>query len=443
MKKKFFGTDGIRGTFNEFPITRTFFYSLTKAIKITFKDTNRVIIGIDTRESSDLIESDIICGFNKMKVECNTLGVVSTPMLSFITKKFNYDLGIMISASHNPYTDNGIKIFDKEGEKLCDNDELKIEKNIDLIKKTQKRLFKIEKKKVIFPDYENFLYERFSKLKTFNKKILFDCANGSLSRIAPNILRKLDLNFSCYGVKPNGKNINKNCGATFPQEISKRTLKEKAHIGISFDGDADRVIFCDEKGRVIDGDYILAILALFYKKKKKLFNNSVVSTRMSNLGMRNFFFKEKIKCFLSDVGDRYVVELMKKNKCVLGGEQSGHIIFSENSFCGDGLFTALTILEIINDSDLTLSKIHNNLFDKLPQQLVNYKLSNNFDVVIKNKKIGKLLNKYSKTNNCDVLLRKSGTENVLRLMVQAESNNLVENIVKEFLFEINKLDEDQ
>ena len=164
---------------------------------------------------------------------------------------------------------------------------------------------------------------------------------------------------------------------------------------------------------------------------------------MSNLGMRNFFFKEKIKCFLSDVGDRYVVELMKKNKCVLGGEQSGHIIFSENSFCGDGLFTALTILEIINDSDLTLSKIQNNLFDKLPQQLVNYKLSNNFDVVIKNKKIGKLLNKYSKTNNCDVLLRKSGTENVLRLMVQAESNNLVENIVKEFLFEINKLDEDQ
>ncbi len=443
MKKKFFGTDGIRGTFNEFPITTNFFYDLTKAIKLTFRNVNKVIIGIDTRESSNLIESDIISGFNKMKVECNTLGVVSTPMLSFTTKKFNYDLGIMISASHNPYTDNGIKIFDKKGEKLCDKDELKIEKNINLTKKAQKYFLKVEENKVRFPEYENSLLKRFSLLKSFKKKILFDCANGSLSRIAPNILRKLDLNFSCYGVKPNGKNINKNCGATFPQEISKRTLKEKAHIGISFDGDADRVIFCDEKGRVIDGDYILAILALFYKKKKKLFNNSVVSTRMSNLGMRNFFFKEKIKCFLSDVGDRYVVELMKKNKCVLGGEQSGHIIFSENSFCGDGLFTALTILEIINDSDLTLSKIHNNLFDKLPQQLVNYKLSNNFDVVIKNKKIGKLLNKYSKTNNCDVLLRKSGTENVLRLMVQAESNNLVENIVKEFLFEINKLDEDQ
>ena len=142
MKKKFFGTDGIRGPFNEFPITRTFFYSLTKAIKLTFKDVNRVIIGIDTRESSDLIESDIICGFSNMKVECNTLGVVSTPILSFTTKKFNYDLGIMISASHNPYTDNGIKIFDKEGEKLCDNDELKIEKNINLTKKNPETFIK-------------------------------------------------------------------------------------------------------------------------------------------------------------------------------------------------------------------------------------------------------------------------------------------------------------
>ena len=441
MKKKFFGTDGIRGTFNEFPITTTFFYSLTKAIKLTFSNVKRVVIGMDTRESSDLIESDIICGFNKMNVECNSLGVVSTPMLSFTTKKFNYDLGIMISASHNPYTDNGVKIFDKQGEKLCDKDELKIEKNINLAKKTQKYSFNIEKKKVRFSEYENFLFERFSILKKFDKKILFDCANGSLSKIAPNVLRKLNLNFSCYGIKPNGKNINKNCGATFPKEISNRTLKKKAHIGISFDGDADRVIFCDEKGRVVDGDYILAILAIYYKNKNKLFNNSIVSTKMSNLGMRNFFLKEKIKFYLSDVGDRYVSQLMKKKKCILGGEQSGHIIFSENSFCGDGLFTALTILEIVNESNLSLSKLHKNLFDKFPQQLVNYKLTNNSEKVIKGRTINELLDKYSKTNNCDVLLRKSGTENLLRLMVQAESKNLVDKIVKEFLVEIKKLDE--
>ena len=441
MKKKFFGTDGIRGTYNEFPITTTFFYGLTKAIKLTFRNVKKVIIGIDTRESSDLIESDIIDGFNKMKVECDSLGVVSTPILSFTTKKLNYDLGIMISASHNPYSDNGIKIFDKKGEKLCDNKELKIEKNINLTKKIQKQLTKTEKNKVIFPEYENFLFERFSKLKTFNKKILLDCANGSLSKIAPNILKKLNLNFSCYGIKPNGKNINKNCGATFPKVISSRTLRKRAHIGISFDGDADRVIFCDEKGRVVDGDYILAILAVHYKNKKKLLNNSIVSTKMSNLGMRHFFLKEKIKFYLSDVGDRYVMELMKKNKCILGGEQSGHIIFSENSFCGDGLFTALTILEIINESNLSLSKLHRNLFDKLPQQLVNYKLSNNSDVVVKDRTINNLLDKYSKINNCDVLLRKSGTENLLRLMVQAESKNLVEKIINEFLDEIKKLDE--
>ena len=162
---------------------------------------------------------------------------------------------------------------------------------------------------------------------------------------------------------------------------------------------------------------------------------------MSNLGMRHFFLKEKIKFYLSDVGDRYVMELMKKNKCILGGEQSGHIIFSENSFCGDGLFTALTILEIINESNLSLSKLHRNLFDKLPQQLVNYKLSNNFDVVVKDRTINNLLDKYSKINNCDVLLRKSGTENLLRLMVQAESKNLVEKVINEFLDEIKKLDE--
>ena len=441
MKKKFFGTDGIRGTYNEFPITTTFFYGLTKAIKLTFRNVKKVIIGIDTRESSDLIESDIINGFNKMKVECDSLGVVSTPILSFTTKKLNYDLGIMISASHNPYSDNGIKIFDKKGEKLCDNKELKIEKNINLTKKNQKQLTKTEKNKVIFPEYENFLFERFSELKTFNKKILLDCANGSLSKIAPNILKKLNLNFSCYGIKPNGKNINKNCGATFPKVISNRTLRKRAHIGISFDGDADRVIFCDEKGRVVDGDYILAILAVHYKNKKKLLNNSIVSTKMSNLGMRHFFLKEKIKFYLSDVGDRYVMELMKKNNCILGGEQSGHIIFSENSFCGDGLFTALTILEIINESNLSLSKLHRNLFDKLPQQLVNYKLSNNSDVVVKDRTINNLLDKYSKINNCDVLLRKSGTENLLRLMVQAESKNLVEKVINEFLDEIKKLDE--
>ena len=162
---------------------------------------------------------------------------------------------------------------------------------------------------------------------------------------------------------------------------------------------------------------------------------------MSNLGMRNFFLKEEVKLYLSDVGDRYVAELMKKKKCILGGEQSGHIIFSENSFCGDGLFTALTILKIINESNLSLSNLYSNLFNKFPQQLVNYKLSNNAEAVIKDRTINELLDKYSKTSNCDVVLRKSGTENLLRLMVQAESKNLVEKIVKEFLIEIKKLDE--
>ncbi len=442
MKKKYFGTDGIRGTFNRFPITSSFFLDLTKSIKKTYNNIDKVLIGKDTRESSDLIESDIALGFKNVNVKCSSCGIVSTPMLSFNTKEFNYDFGIMISASHNPYEDNGIKIFDSNGEKLSDQDELKIEKNLNLtgIDHSSENIFN-NLNNVSYSKYEDRLVKKFADLKGFNQNIFLDCANGSLSQIAPNIFERLDLNFSCSGVQPNGININKNCGATFPLELSKNTRKTKSNLGISFDGDADRVIFCDELGKIVDGDHILAILALFLKNTDQLKDNLVISTKMSNLGFRNFLNEKDINFLLSDVGDRYVVELMKKNNCILGGEQSGHIIFSENSFCGDGIYTALMIIKILEENKCNLSNLCEKLFTKAPQKLINFKLKQNPQEVIKNSKVQNILDRISNLEDCDVLLRKSGTENLLRLMVQGTSESLVNDVIKEFQYEINKIDE--
>ena len=442
MKKKYFGTDGIRGTYNKFPMISSFMFELTKSIKKTHKEIKKVLIGKDTRESSDQIELDISNGFERVNVDCYSCGIVSTPILSFNTKKFKYDLGIMISASHNPYQDNGIKIFDSNGEKLSDKNELMIERNIILNNKNNYSKNLIKKiDKLYYPQYENQLLKIFSNIKNFDKKIFLDCANGSLSFIAPEIFKKLNFNFLSFANKPNGKNINKNCGATFPIELSKNTLKNNAKIGIAFDGDADRVIFCDEFGRIIDGDHILAALAIFLKRKNKLKNNLIVTTKMSNLGFRKFLIQNHIKFFLSDVGDRYVVEKMREHNCNLGGEQSGHIIFSENSFSGDGIFTALLIIQILFENDINISELCGNLFEKVPQQLVNLKLNRNPAEIINNKIIKRLEKETIKSVGCDILLRKSGTENLLRLMVQASSTDLVKKVIEEFIFEIKKLDE--
>ncbi len=440
MKKKYFGTDGIRGTFDEFPITIPFFLNLIDSIKKTHSYIKKIIIGKDTRESSEVIESALVKGFINVGVKPDSCGVVSTPILSYYTKKYKYDLGIMISASHNPYNDNGIKIFNKDGEKLSDEDEIKLEKNLTLSEKILDLKNDNNSNRIPTSEYENLLINKFESLTGFKRKVVIDCANGSLFEIAPKIFKSLDLNFINYACKPDGKNINKNCGAMFPQKLSKETLKNKAYLGISFDGDADRVIFSDENGQIIDGDYILAILAIFLKKNNNLDNNLVIGTQMSNLGFRDFLKNNGIKYYLSNVGDRYVIELMKEKKAVLGGEQSGHIIFSNNSYCGDGILTALTILQILKDEKSSLSNLCKSLFKKVPQKLVNFKLNKTPQLILENIKIQSLLKLTSEIKGCDILLRKSGTENLLRLMVQANSKSLVDKIINNFSLNINKLD---
>ena len=443
MKKKYFGTDGIRGTFGKFPITNSFFFNLAISIKKTHKNIKKIIIGKDTRKSCDDIEAAIKLGFESEKVKCDSCGIVSTPILSFNTRNFDYDLGIMISASHNPFSDNGIKIFKSNGEKLSDEDEIKIEKNLEFKDKKLSIKQNVKNNVTVIKNYEDELLKEFPRLGNFKQKIFVDCANGSLSKIAPRVLQKLNLNFTKYGCEPNGKNINHNCGAMFPEKLSINTLTSNSDIGISFDGDADRVLFCDETGKIIDGDYILAILSKNLKSNKSLSNNLVITTKMSNLGFRNFLENNDIDFMLSDVGDRYVIEKMRENKSIIGGEQSGHIILAENSYCGDGLLTALQILDILNERKFKLSKLCSNLFKKSPQKLVNIKLKKNPSHVLENTIIKNYLSKESTSNNCDVLLRKSGTENVLRLMVQSPLKSKMEKTLDDLVNIINEIDENK
>ena len=442
MKKKYFGTDGIRGTFNKFPITLPFFINLANSIKKTRKEIKNIIIGKDTRESCNQIENAIMQGFADNNICCDTCGIVSTPILSFKTKALNYDLGVMISASHNPFTDNGIKLFNNNGEKLSDDEEIAIEKNIDLSKNykiNDTQLF--NKKSLNCLDYETSLINRFSSLSKFNQRMVIDFANGSLSFIGPKLLEKLNLDFKKYSFNPTGKNINNSCGAMYPEFISEKTKFNKAKLGISFDGDADRVIFCDENGEIIDGDLILAILVMYLKKNDQLKNNIVVNTQMSNLGFRDFLNKKKIKYILSEVGDRYVIEEMKRNDCIIGGEPSGHIIFSENSYCGDGLYTALLIIEILQHENCSLAELCKKMFIKAPQKLVNLRLKKEPRIILESNEINRYIKKNLHNHNCDILLRKSGTENLLRLMVQSNSSNLVDSLIESIISQIKKLDD--
>ena len=436
MKKKYFGTDGIRGTAYEFPMNSDFLYSLARAIKSNDKSISRILIGMDTRESCKYIKNSLVNGFISCGVKCECIEIVSTPILCFYTKSSNYDLGIMISASHNPYKDNGVKIFKKNGEKLSDDEELLVEEKIVI-----KQNIKIEDKKIKNPlkdffEYEDFLIEKVNLPRNrLNNNIVMDCANGSLWDFAPKFFKKLNFNLITYGCSPNGNNINQGCGALEHRKLSEMTLKSNSDLGISFDGDADRVIICDNKGNIIDGDFILAIIAYSLEKKgnEKV---SVVSTTMSNFSFREYIKNLKVKLSLSDVGDRYVVEQMKNTNAFVGGEPSGHIIFSDNSYCGDGMLTALYILSILEQEKKTLSELCDLLFIKNPQKLMNFELTDNYKELISSPKVEKLIKKY-KMKGCEIILRKSGTENVLRLMIQSQEESDINNFIKSFSNIIN------
>ena len=377
MTKKYFGTDGIRGKVNEDKINGLMFFKFGLAVGTYFKNIKKnkqvSIIAKDTRLSGYSLEPALVSGLSSAGMHVLTLGPLPTNALAMLTKKMKANLGIMITASHNLYSDNGLKLFGPDGLKLSDKIEKKIEKLIDSnIKKNlaySNKLGRVKRIENATEEYIKILKKKYPKrfsLKGF--KIALDCANGAGYKSAPLLFNSLGAKLYATGVKPNGKNINYRCGSTHPENIKNMTKKYKADIGISLDGDADRIILCDEKGKIVDGDQIIAMIAKRWKEKNIL-KNGVVGTLMSNYGLQKYFKKLNIKFIRSSVGDRYVKESMKKNNFNLGGEQSGHIILGNYATTGDGLLVALEILYLIKKGK-KVSTLFNE-FNPTPQLLFN------------------------------------------------------------------------
>jgi len=431
MSKKYFGTDGIRGRVNQDKINGEMFFRFGLAAGIYFKNIKKskqtAIIAKDTRLSGYALEPALVSGLASAEMHVYTLGPLPTNGLAMLTKKMRANMGIMITASHNPYFDNGLKLFGPDGLKLSDKIEKKIEKLIDskIINNLSepKILGRVKRLENGTDKYIEILKKNFpSSFSLKGLKIAIDCANGAGYKSGPKLFRSLGAKVFEIGVSPNGLNINDKCGSTFPNKIKALTKKHKADIGISLDGDADRIIICDEKGNIIDGDKIIAMLAERWKRKKIL-KGGVVGTLMSNYGLENYLKNEKINFLRSNVGDRYVKEMMQKNKFNLGGEQSGHIILGKFATTGDGLLVALEIL-----FSMRKGKKASELFTKFeptPQLLEN--------VAVKDKSIidtyrcknainfaNKIINGHGR-----MLVRKSGTESKIRIMCESENRNLL------------------
>jgi len=439
MSKKYFGTDGIRGRVNKKNINGDMFFKFGLAAGTYFKNQKKskqiAIIAKDTRLSGYTLEPALVSGLASAGMHIFTFGPLPTNGLAMLTKKMRANMGIMITASHNPYYDNGLKLFGPDGLKLSDKIEKKIEKLIDsrIADKLSnpKILGRVKRLEDGSKKYIEILKKNFpNQFNLKGLKIAIDCANGAAYKVGPQLLRSLGAVVYEIGTSPNGFNINEKCGSTFPNKIKNLTKKNKAHIGISLDGDADRIIVCDEKGNIIDGDKIIAMLALRWKRKKIL-KGGVVGTLMSNYGLEKFFKKNKIKFLRSNVGDRYVKELMQKNKFNLGGEQSGHIILGKFATTGDGMLVALEILFSMRKGKKASELFKN--FNPTPQLLENVEVKDKSVInSIKCKRAIKIANNLVKLKG-RMLVRKSGTEPKIRIMCESENKILLKkciNIVK-------------
>ncbi len=428
--EKLFGTDGIRGKVNDYPMTLEIALKVGGAVASFFKGkNNKIVIAKDTRVSGDMIEAAICAGVTQAGLDVHTMGVLPTPALAFLTHYTKASAGIMISASHNPYCDNGIKIFNEKGFKLKDEEEKELENAI-----LSSYVSKEEKTGKIYPIYDseepylNFLktslslpFDAFSNLK-----IVIDCANGSNSEIAPKLFNSLKANFITINNLPDGININEECGSEHTEKLKKRVLREKADIGFAFDGDGDRIVVIDDNGEQINGDSLIGIFAKFAKKEAKLKNNTVVTTVMSNLGLKKSLQDMQINYQTSDVGDRNVVKEMLKTGSNIGGENSGHIVFFDKHTTGDGLYAALKLLEIMAKYKKKVSEL-SKIVTILPQTLLNVEVDKkeDFTKIIEIKEtiesVEKKIGKYGR-----VLVRNSGTQNICRVMVEAETKEETE-----------------
>ncbi|HOK62409.1 MAG TPA: phosphoglucosamine mutase [Soehngenia sp.] len=424
---KLFGTDGVRGVAN-IELTPELAYEIGRAggFVLTHGNRGKVVVGKDTRASSDMLEAAISAGLCSIGLDVIQVGIIPTPAVAYLTRRYNALAGVVISASHNPYEYNGIKFFSADGYKLPDEIEDEIEDILLNNKSIELRPIKNSIGRIYFENnapthYKEYLKEKIGiDLKGY--KIAMDCGNGALYKIGPEIIRELNGDVIAINTEPDGTNINNNCGSTNPHLAQQLVLDTNADLGISFDGDGDRIIAIDEKGRIIDGDHLLAICGRFLKKQNHLNGNTIVATVMSNMGLEVFLSQNEINLLRTPVGDRYIIEEMKKGNYVLGGEQSGHIIFMDLNTTGDGLATGLQLLKIMIKENEKASSL-NDLVENLPQVLINARVKpenkNKFlDFPEIENAIKELEKKFRGTGR--VLIRPSGTEPLVRVMIEGK-----------------------
>lgn len=434
--KRFFGTDGIRGTANVAPMTVEIAQKLGQAAGLHFKrgdHRHSVLLGKDTRLSGYMIESAMVSGFLSAGMDVTLVGPLPTPAIAMLTRSLRADLGVMISASHNPFGDNGIKLFGPDGFKLSDQDESEIEalmeKDLTAYLATPEHIGRasrlndaagryIESAKASFP----------RKLRLDGMKIVIDCANGSAYRVAPTALWELGAEVIRIGCEPNGVNINEKCGSTHPEALCAAVVKHKADLGIALDGDADRVLIADETGRLIDGDQILALIAQSWAREGRLVGKAVVATVMSNMGLERFLENLGLNLERTAVGDRYVVERMLERQANIGGEQSGHMVLTDFATTGDGLIAALQILAVLVQDGRPASKVCR-LFQPFPQKLKNVRYKGVCPLDVDEVKSRQADVERKLAGRGRLVLRKSGTEPLVRVMAEAEDANLVDEVV--------------
>jgi len=434
MTRKFFGTDGIRGTTNRDPMTAQMALSVGMAAGAHFlrgDHRHRVVIGKDTRLSGYMMESAMVAGFTSVGMDVVLLGPMPTPAVAMLTRSMRADLGVMISASHNPFADNGIKLFGPDGYKLSDEAERNIEARLEDGPKLAKseligRAWRIDDAR---GRYVQFAKDTFPEhLRLDGLKVVVDCANGAAYHVAPDALWELGAEVIPLGVSPDGLNINKDCGSTHPELLQQTVVASGADIGLALDGDADRLIVVDEKGRLIDGDQLMALIALGLKARGELRGDAVVATVMSNLGLERKLGDAGLKLLRTKVGDRYVLEEMRRTGANVGGEQSGHIILADHSTTGDGLVAGLQVLAALVEANAPASELLQQ-FEPLPQLLKNVRFSGGAPLEADSVRKRIAAAEAELEGKGRLVIRKSGTEPLIRVMAEGDDPALVQRVV--------------